>query len=47
MLYEVITIIDHFVRLGFHLPVQEDVFQYLTQGCQPGKELGEEPEPQV
>lgn len=24
-------IIDHFVRLGFHLPVQEDIFQYLTQ----------------
>ena len=25
------NIIDHFVRLGFHLPVQEDVFHYLTQ----------------
>jgi len=24
-------IMDHFVRLGFHLPVQEDVFQFLTQ----------------
>jgi len=24
-------VIDHFVRLGFHLPVQEDIFQYLTQ----------------
>lgn len=25
------AIIDHFVRLGFHLPVQEDVFQFLAQ----------------
>jgi TolB-like protein len=25
------SIIDHFVRLGFHLPVQEDVFHYLAQ----------------
>ncbi|MDD2468990.1 MAG: hypothetical protein PHI97_33895 [Desulfobulbus sp.] len=25
------SIIDHFVRLGFHLPVQEDIFQYLAQ----------------
>ncbi|MGD9947388.1 MAG: hypothetical protein AB7U29_02790 [Desulfobulbus sp.] len=25
------SIIDHFVRLGFHLPVQEDIFRYLTQ----------------
>jgi hypothetical protein len=24
------NIIDHFVRLGFHLPVQEDVFLYLA-----------------
>ncbi len=25
------SIIDHFVELGFQLPVQEDVFQYLAQ----------------
>lgn len=25
------NITDHFVRLGFHLPVQEDVFRYLTE----------------
>ena len=25
------NIIDHFIRLGFHLPVQEDVFHYLAQ----------------